>query len=274
MPRRRPFVSGALIVAASLTAAPAAVAQTAPQQSQTPVVETTQVVSPSPPAAYEPSSPSISQLFRDTAGDFRRLPSRSALKWIAFGAGVSLFAQREDAGVTGTLMKSRSLRGAFAPGQTIGGDAIQVGGAVAAYSIGRLTHNARAASLGADLIRAQALTQTLTYAIKFAAKRTRPDGSSRSFPSGHAAATFASATVLQSHFGWKAGIPAYAVASYVAASRLQMNRHYLSDVTFGAVLGILSARTVTVGRGDARFAVGPMAAPGGGGVSFTWIGIR
>jgi hypothetical protein len=29
---------------------------------------------------------------------------------------------------------------------------------------------------------------------------------------------------------------------------------------------------VTIGRGDARFAVSPVAAPGGGGVNFTWVG--
>ena len=80
--------------------------------------------------------------------------------------------------------------------------------------------------------------------------------------------------MLQRHFGWKVGIPAYAVASYVAASRIQMKRHYLSDVAFGAALGIVAGRTVTVGHGDARFAVAPIATAGGGGVGFTWIGRR
>ena len=102
--------------------------------------------------------------------------------------------------------------------------------------------------------------------------RTRPDGSVFSFPSGHTATTFATATVLQRHFGWKVGIPAYAAATYVAASRIQVKRHYLSDVAFGAALGIVAGRSVTVGRGDAKFAIAPAAAPGGGAVSFTWLG--
>ena len=38
-------------------------------------------------------------------------------------------------------------------------------------------------------------------------------------PSGHAASAFTAATVLQRHYGLKTGIPAYAVAAYVAASR-------------------------------------------------------
>ena len=80
--------------------------------------------------------------------------------------------------------------------------------------------------------------------------------------------------MLQRHLGWKAGIPAYTVATYVAASRIQVQRHYLSDVAFGAAIGMIAGRTVTIGRGEARFAVAPAAAPGGAGVNFTWVGRR
>ncbi len=41
-----------------------------------------------------------------------------------------------------------------------------------------------------------------------------------------------------------------------------------------ATLGIIAGRTVTVGRGEARFALAPMAAPGGAGVTFNWLGSR
>jgi len=106
------------------------------------------------------------------------------------------------------------------------------------------------------------------------ARRTRPDGTRYSFPSGHASTAFATATVLQRHLGWKAGIPAYSLATYVAASRVESRRHYLSDVAFGAALGVVAGRTVTIGRGEARFAVSPAVALGGGGVTFTWVGGR
>ena len=98
----------------------------------------------------------------------------------------------------------------------------------------------------------------------------RPEGAGYSFPSGHAATAFASATVLQRRFGWKAGIPAYAVATYVAASRVDMQRHYLSDVVFGAAIGIVAGRTVTVGGHE--FEVGPMATgSGGAGIGFSLL---
>jgi membrane-associated phospholipid phosphatase len=128
------------------------------------------------------------------------------------------------------------------------------------------------AVLGADLVRAQFVSQGVTQAIKLSVGRTRPDGTSMSFPSGHSASAFATATVLQRHLGWKAGIPAYGVAAYVAASRIQAQRHYLSDVAFGAAIGIVAGRTVTIGHGNARFSVAPAAAPGGAGVNFTWVG--
>src|SRR4029079_2807721 len=82
--------------------------------------------------------------------------------------------------------------------------------------------------------------------------------------------SFASATVLQQEFGWKVGIPAYAVASYVAASRVQMKRHYLSDVTFGAALGVIAGRSVSIGHGR-RLMVTPMATPSGTAAGFTIV---
>jgi membrane-associated phospholipid phosphatase len=100
--------------------------------------------------------------------------------------------------------------------------------------------------------------------------RTRPDGTQYSFPSGHSSVSFATATVLQRDLGWKVGVPAYGLATYVAASRIQDKRHFLSDVTFGAAIGIVAGRSVTVGSGNAKFAVAPSATPGGGGVTLTW----
>ena len=114
---------------------------------------------------------------------------------------------------------------------------------------------------------------TVTGVIKQTAQRNRPDSSDmRSFPSGHTSVSFASATVLQRELGWKVGIPAYAVASYVGMARIEKQKHFLSDVAFGAAVGILAGRTVTVGSGDKRFALTPIAAPGGGGVGFTLVG--
>jgi membrane-associated phospholipid phosphatase len=134
-----------------------------------------------------------------------------------------------------------------------------------------MTGSQRTVQVAADVFRAQALAQMTTYAMKYSIRRTRPDGTRFSFPSGHTSVTFASATALHRNFGWKVGVPAYGVAAYVAGSRLQTRRHHLSDVVFGAALGITAGRSVTIGRGKSRLAVAPVAVPGGSGVTITLL---
>ena len=101
----------------------------------------------------------------------------------------------------------------------------------------------------------------------------KPDGTGGySFPSGHASTTFATASVLERHFGWKAGIPTYIAATYVATSRLHENRHFLSDVIFGASVGMAAGRSVTR-HGRSTFALAPIFAPHGGyGVALMHVG--
>lgn len=60
------------------------------------------------------------------------------------------------------------------------------------------------------------------------------------FPSGHTSSAFAAAGVGVKHYGWKWGALAEAAALYVGLSRLQENKHYVSDVIGGAVLAAMS----------------------------------
>jgi membrane-associated phospholipid phosphatase len=167
---------------------------------------------------------------------------------------------------------SRSLGSFFSGGARAGDARTQLAAALGTYTIGKISGNHKVSVIGADLMRSQILAQTMTQAIKMTVGRTRPDGTQFSFPSGHSSVTFAAATVLQRDLGWKVGVPAYGLATYVAASRIQDKRHFLSDVTFGAAIGIVAGRSVTIGQGHAKFAVAPTATPGGGGISFTLLG--
>ena len=97
-----------------------------------------------------------------------------------------------------------------------------------------------------DLIQALLISEGLAQGLKYATRRERPDLSGKtSFPSGHAADTFAFATALERHLGWRYATPAYVIASYVAISRVPANRHWLSDAVFGSAVGIIAGRTVT-----------------------------
>lgn len=91
-----------------------------------------------------------------------------------------------------------------------------------------------------------AATVGATYILKFAVKERRPDGSNlQSFPSGHTSITFANAAFIQRRFGWKWGVPAYAVATYVGWGRVYSKRHHWYDVLAGAAIGAGSAYIFT-----------------------------
>jgi membrane-associated phospholipid phosphatase len=217
------------------------------------------------------SGPSFGQFMKDTLGDFKRLPQDNTVPILALGATFAATAVSHDRSVSLSFDATQS--GGFKPGAILGGAEFQFGASMATYSIGRLTGNARVARVGAHLLRAQIVSQTVTHSIKAVVKRTRPDGSTQnSFPSGHASVSFASATVLQREFGWKIGLPAYAVASYIAMSRVEGRRHFASDVLFGAAIGVMAGRASTVDIAGKRFLVAPSATRGGGAVSFVWTG--
>ena len=121
-----------------------------------------------------------------------------------------------------------------------------VGAVVAGVFVGgRLYHGPRFRAVSYDLLDAFVVNWGYTTALKAVIDRERPNGEDeKSFPSGHASNAFTLATVAERHYGWKAGLPCYALASLVAASRLQRNKHHLSDVVAGAALGYIVGRTV------------------------------
>jgi membrane-associated phospholipid phosphatase len=111
----------------------------------------------------------------------------------------------------------------------------------------------------------------MTQVLKYTTRRERPDLSGRtSFPSGHAADTFAFATALERHLGWRGALPAYIISSYVAISRLPENRHWLSDAVFGSAVGIVAGRTVT--RHGREYPVALASVPGGAALMYVHRG--
>lgn len=98
----------------------------------------------------------------------------------------------------------------------------------------------------AIMAKGEALMLLSVTGLKYLIKQPRPDGSnSYGFPSGHTANAFAGATMLTIEYGdeyrW---IPyvAYGTAAGVGVMRVAHQKHYWSDVIFGAGLGILSMK--------------------------------
>ena len=71
-----------------------------------------------------------------------------------------------------------------------------------------------------------------------------PDGSTRnSFPSGHTATAFMTATMLHKEYGHRSpwySIGGYTLATLTGVTRQLNNRHWMSDVMVGAGIGILA----------------------------------
>ena len=265
-------------------AAPAG-AQVAPAPAEAPVVAEAQAVpqAPAPDVLAAPlpdrldsiapppsvqAMPSFKSLFTELPNDFRRMlmPQNLAIAGLG-GLGASV-GHAWDKRVAGTAWGQEET---FESGQLIGSTLAQSGAAVLTYAVGRVSGSPRVAQLGSELFRAQIVTQGAVQAIKFGAGRRRPDGTAYSFPSGHSEgrnACLPPELVLDDRRARKGR---RAVAGFVASSRVQMRRHYVSDVIAGAAVGIMAGRSVTVGSGRARFSVDPMAVPGGVGVNFTRV---
>ncbi len=96
----------------------------------------------------------------------------------------------------------------------------------------------------------------------------RPDGSDfNSFPSGHTAIAFASATTLNRRYGWKYGFPAYALATLTGVARVKADKHHWYDVVAGATIGSLTGWYFTDAF-DNKVQVVPWADSKSVGVSF------
>jgi hypothetical protein len=228
-----------------------------------------------PPA--EPEHTGLGALFRKTGSDFKAFPVRHST-WVILGIGAaaSAIAYPFDDELNDKLEDADTLRKVLKPGKYLGYGFVQTGVAVGTYLVGRYamkSENGRTnkvSHLGFDLLRANILVQALTYGIKYSVQRDRPTGECCSFPSGHASVTFATASVLERHFGYRAAWPTFVIAGYVAASRLADNVHFLSDVLFGSALGIASGWTVVGRHGRDDFAIYPVPTRGGIAIAGMW----
>ena len=150
----------------------------------------------------------------------------------------------------------------------IGSKGVVIAG-LATYGIGRLGHLERVADLGLHTTEAIFVSAGVTSILKELAGRQRPGvagindpddfkfgggfgrHASSSFPSGHATAAFATATLvtLETHH-WKPSSTWYVApvmfggATLVGVARLYSNAHWASDVVMGAGVGTFTALVV------------------------------
>jgi membrane-associated phospholipid phosphatase len=218
-----------------------------------------------PPAAELPPDRPFTELLTNLARDIRALPSSDTAMILGAGGGTGLALRPVDDNVAnwGNEHGPSSFAGI---GEFIGDGWVQGGVAVATYVVGRANGDTKAAHVGSDLIRGHLLNGLTTRVLKLTVGRERPRGGGHSFPSGHTSATFVSASILDAHFGWKVGVPAYAFAGFVGWSRLREDAHWLTDVIAGGTIGTIVGRTVARGHRERGWNVIPSASAQGFGV--------
>ena len=229
-----------------------------------------QLIRPVPVQIPQSTVVETSNVFKLAAGDFKNFFSKDTAKVMSYVSLVAIATAPWDRqGVNNGFNIPTAL---FESGNTIGQFAFQAAAGFATYGVAKSIGNQRGADVGRDIVRAQLLSQAMVQSLKHTIRRERPDGSNKAaFPSGHSASAFATAAVLHRHYGWKIGVPAYAMGGYISLARMAWNRHHATDVVMGAGFGIAAARTVTMSMAKTKFSVGVQPQVGGASVNFTKI---
>jgi len=138
-------------------------------------------------------------------------------------------------------------------GHDAGSLPVQFGISGLALGIGAVAKNAPLKNFALDNLQAQLYTGGITYLVKEAFHRARPETgegayawygpfkgkNNESFFSGHTSLAFSTATMifLHSKRKWWVGVLSYGAATAIGLSRMQQQKHWASDVVMGAVIG-------------------------------------
>lgn len=214
----------------------------------------------------------LMQLPRDLLrGAREEVRPEGILTLLSFGAGASIarFGDStyfDDFTIAGTLQRHATFgRRVTDFGAVVGHPAYLLPVMGATYAAGWYLGANSTREFGLLGVEALALAGLQTVALKISVNRLRPDSTDlAAFPSGHTSASFSLATVAATKWGWKVGVPACLFAGFVGYTRMESNKHYLSDVLFGAGLGIASGRAVYRVRKRAypeRYTMAPVFTP-------------
>lgn len=184
-----------------------------------------------------------------------RIEPRDAFWLVPFAAGTGVALHydaqaQQNLGIDQSRIDTSNIVSGF------GSPYATLGGAAGLYFLGLGTHNEHVAETGR--LGAEAVVDSLLVveALKLATNRERPNEGNGlggfwphgtrsyeldgSFPSGHAAESFALARVIASEYPSKpVQIAAYAFALAISASRVTARQHFPSDVLVGGTFGYL-----------------------------------
>jgi membrane-associated phospholipid phosphatase len=173
------------------------------------------------------------------------------LKWeLPIAAATGLLIATSDDHIDSHI-RSPSFTSAAARGSNVG-LGIELGAAGLTYLLGCVGHrSSHAANSGFTALEAMGAANVITYALKVVTNRqyayhTNSHGEfwegGKSFPSGHAATSFAFASVIAHrypHNPWlKWGV--FGLATGISLARVGGKKHFASDILVGGTLGYVT----------------------------------
>jgi membrane-associated phospholipid phosphatase len=181
--------------------------------------------------------------------------SRTVEKYVIPFALISTAFIASDSRTQEILPNTEDQRVWFGRVSQLGAAYTLAGASGALYGLGKMTGNKHLRETGWLGLEAIAHTQLVVFGMKQITNRKRPIleksgagfwSGGDSFPSGHAATSFAVATVFAYEYRHHIAVPitAYTVASLVSISRLGARRHWLSDIFVGGSTGFLIGRYI------------------------------
>ena len=216
---------------------------------------------PAPLSAQDPVGPQHSNFVQQFLKDQEHMWTsplkihRGDVRWLVpLGAGAALLLS-EDNAISNEVRENQSLRPASRMLSNLGSSGPTLAASGSMLAIGKLTHNEKAATTGMLATEAVLHSQVVIRGLKLLFNRERPNkldgqgsffGGGQSFPSGHAASTWAFATIVAHQYKNKPliAIGAYSFATAVSLSRVGGLNHFPSDVLIGATIGHLIGRYV------------------------------
>jgi hypothetical protein len=185
----------------------------------------------------------------------RRAIKLSNLKWeIPVVAATSLLVNYGDTPASRAIDNTHAENAANTFSNI--GEYSELGLAGGLYAFGCIKHQEGMRAAGLQALEAAGTASAIDGLVKIMSNRVRPDrfksqgnfwdAGGRSFASGHAAMSFAVASVLAKHTDskWKK-IALYGAAGAVAFARFPAKKHFLSDILVGSTIGYVTGTYFT-----------------------------
>lgn len=269
VPRR--VMAGTVLLLLFLTALPAyAAALTGPGKESAPALSGPAEIESAPSLGTTPPQPDritgeyVKGYFTDTGRMLASPANWDGSDWLTAGLviGATAGTYLVDADIRNFARRNQSSTGdsLAVVGNTLGNPVYTLPPLGLLYLYGNLNEDPKARRTSLLAVESLAISGVFTWTLKLATQRPRPfTGESPgtwngpglrtinpAFPSGHTPASFAVATVVAEEYGNNPYIPplAYGLATLTGLSRIYDDKHWASDVVFGAAIGYFVAKTV------------------------------